>query len=585
MQPVKINITTTLTSAEMFFLQKSIELLNKESIDTYRLRINNPKTLLREISEVVKLIQDGSIKENYGHALFKEALTLLKQEQELVYNSISKTYLQAALGKNELENVYYAANVLLKDNSGYAQKLYETISAEVTCLNGIPFNYQEFDRLNRIVGDFFIELRALGYSKEYLHNFIRSIFSPKKALPAFADAYTIIGSLINRPLEQFTVYIAIKIPGATDPKLLSTADFSHIFYTDLHKKAAVTSKALVLFADKNADWTFFTLEVECQDYLSAGLITRNRLQKKFDLFFMGFSSDEIMLNNNFFVVGANNPGRGKPQYFDYRLDGKFNSNIDTYNNFIANITGVNAKPLERVSMAKLQAGLRYLRLGSNAEELESKLLNYWIAIEYLFSSHDSSVNKTTRLQQYFNKIHSLSYATRIFQYLQKSVVRLSLDGKLSKYDAADLTYLTDAQTLSDAAALVIEHPLFLYRLSTVNNRFKDFQSITYELKRHQANIEHNLLRTYRIRNEIVHSAAKDKNIADITAHVKYYLIFIINGFIDFVLNHPVDVDMDGQISIDDYFIISKIKLESLMNDNSITLEKLLKFPNPIEYLG
>jgi hypothetical protein len=322
-----------------------------------------------------------------------------------------------------------------------------------------------------------------------------------------------------------------------------------------------------------------------QDFLAAGTNVRNQLQKKFDLFFMGFGDGEIVLNNDFFVVGSKRSDMAKPQYFDYQLDGNFNSDPNIYLEFTNKIDAATAKPLDKISLAKLQAGLRYLRVGSGAGELESKLLNYWIAIEYLFSSHDASVDKTSRLQEYFNKIHSLSYATRLFQNLNHDVKNLAQESVFSLYDQINCQYLANTITEIEAMTIIDDHPLLAYRISILKERFKDADAIKKELKRHQSNLQRNLLRIYRVRNEIVHSAAKDRNIADITAHLKYYLIFVINGFIDFVINHPTDADNDGNISIDDYFVIAKITMESLMFSKNLNLNELLVFTNPIEYLN
>ncbi|SKC10611.1 hypothetical protein SAMN05660841_04266 [Sphingobacterium nematocida] len=587
MQQVRINITDPLTAPQMFFLQKSLELLHRDTIDTYRLRINNPRTLLRELSQVLVLIKQGSIKELYAAELINEALVLFKEEEELNFISISKKYLLSLIGSNkwDKDKLYYVANVLVNENTGYADELFQNISREIARVEALPnFVYQEYDKLNRLIGYFYIELKSMGYSKEYLHRFLRSIFSPRVAHQNFGQPFDIVRTLIAREKEEFSVYAALKLPMSLAPEDISSEDFEFISYTDIDAIADATNRQFKTFVRQNSEYSFFKITIQCTDYLSAGYVARGILQTKLDLLFMGLSSDEITVNKKCFVVGTTFPQRGNNQYFNYQLDGRFISNITTYNAFLEKLNDMNSRPVDNVSLSKLQAGLRYLRLGSYSDELEGKLLNYWIAIEYLFSANTGG-DKVARLVEYYTKIHSLSYAVKIFQYIHKSVQSLELDTVLTHYNQNDLDYLINPLSIIELSSEVVRFPLFVYRLQTLNARFQDHNRIKSELERHGNNLRRNLLRIYRVRNEIVHNAAKDTNIIEITSHIRYYLTFIINGFLDFIINHPLDADQDGKLSIDDYFMISGIRLDSLINSNSATISDLLDFQNPLEYLS
>jgi hypothetical protein len=76
---------TTLTICQKFFIEKSIELLYYGSIDSYRVRLNNPKTVLEELRYCLKEYEIGRIKhfhtikskEKDKKALINETLKLL----------------------------------------------------------------------------------------------------------------------------------------------------------------------------------------------------------------------------------------------------------------------------------------------------------------------------------------------------------------------------------------------------------------------------------------------------------------------------------------------------------------------------
>jgi len=92
--------------------------------------------------------------------------------------------------------------------------------------------------------------------------------------------------------------------------------------------------------------------------------------------------------------------------------------------------------------------------------------------------------------------------------------------------------------------------------------------------KHRKNLDWHLTRIYRIRNEIVHDAAIHLNIESITGNLKYYLTYILNGLIDYLDNAPLDINSDGFITIEDYFLLQEIRYNSL-NTSGFNLEVLM----------
>lgn len=588
MQPVKINIVTPLSPAEMFFVEKSAELLHKDTIDTYRLRLNNPKTILQELIQTIPLIDSNTLKDEYGKILAEEALEMIKDESELKFDSITKEYFLKALGDRNLKIIFYASNIILKENSDYAEIVFLKIKTEIIRINALPiFAPSELDLLNKLIGYFYIELRAQGYSKAYLNNFVRTIFNlVTNPQQDFTSAIDIIGTLINRPKENFTIYLAFKVPSSAVNQLqIASNGFTRIGLEDLLIEAAAINSTFEKFVKKNNKLHYYKMKVKAADFHSAVSSVKREMQHGLDLIFMGHSSQMVTVFSSCFVVGTVNPTKGNRYNLEYQLDGYFASDQTLYMQFLQKMNDLESKNVEAVSKRKISAALRYLRLGTEAEELENKLLNYWIAIEYLFSSIEGTESKVDRLRTFYNKIHCVSYASKLFNYLHKGIQNLNLAAGLTLYSTVDLSYLIQPQTLAELNNTAQSHPLIAYRAATLTDRFKDVNTIKSEFSRHQNNIERNIMRIYRTRNEIVHTASYEKNILDITSHLRYYLTFIINGFVEFVIDNPMDIDKDGTLSLDDYFTVMKVQLESLLANKSLDVPKLLKFQNPIEYLS
>ncbi|TMI65943.1 MAG: hypothetical protein E6H07_08565 [Bacteroidetes bacterium] len=587
MQPVKINIVQPLTTAELFFVQKSAELLHKETIDTYRLRLNNPRTVLQELIQVTSLIESKSLREEYGKVLADEALEIVRKEEILNFSTITKNHILKILAEKNSKDIFYAANILVFENRDYAEKLFAKIGDEISRINGLgAFSPAEFDLLNKLIGYFYIELKAKGYSKAYLNNFVRTIFTlSKNPLPDFSSALAAIKTLINRQKEKFTVYLAFKVPiQAANQLQIASTGFLRIPYADLQQEAAQINNTFKNFVTKNNKYHYYKMEVDALDFHSAAYLVKRKMQTGLDLIFMGHSSQMIKVFTSCFIVGSVNPKKGNRYNLEYQLDGYFASDQTLYLQFLDKVKDLENKQVDEISKRKINAALRYLRLGTESEELENKLLNYWIAIEYLFSAVEADQDKVKRLREYYKKIHSVSYASKLFKYTHEAINSLGLIGNLTLYNATDYSYIIQPQTLAELNGTANTNPLIAYRVYTLSQRFADINSIKSEFSRHQNNVERNIVRIYRTRNEIVHTASYENNILDITAHVRYYLTFIINGFIDFVMSNPIDVNKDGKISIDDYFSVLAVQLDSLLLDDVLDINKLLKFKNPVEYL-
>ena len=121
----------------------------------------------------------------------------------------------------------------------------------------------------------------------------------------------------------------------------------------------------------------------------------------------------------------------------------------------------------------------------------------------------------------------------------------------------------------------------VFRAEFYKKFVEDPSNIQRTLDRHLENLKWNLFRLYRIRNEIVHNAAVKNSIYANVSHIKYYLTFILNSILDFMSNIPADVNNDGVLTIEDYFIAQDIMLGSLKDK---TLKDYLTVHNPLEIL-
>ena len=89
MKKVEINFQTTIS--ERFYIERSIELLFGETIDSYRLRLHNPYTIVYEMAEILDKYRKNQLKnDQYVIALADEMKSCLTDDVTLVWNTFSK---------------------------------------------------------------------------------------------------------------------------------------------------------------------------------------------------------------------------------------------------------------------------------------------------------------------------------------------------------------------------------------------------------------------------------------------------------------------------------------------------------------
>lgn len=581
----KIAPTLNPTIAELFFIERSQELLSSETIESYRLPLHNPKTLLRELNSVIKGYNSSEIqREEYAILLADEASVLFKTETYLKFNLILLKSLQIAFTKHSLQDIYYSSSMVLAENENYVTALFTKLRSIITSINGqTTFNPANLKELNEVIKYLFVELHQLGYSKAYLYRFTTAIFK-SPAAGSFRDRLTIIESLIIRPPEDYQVIVGFVIKPTIAAQLeILDPELTKVDASEISGIIRATNPKVREFFSQLPDNTFYKVDLQSRDYYAASNQVRKNLQLTLDVLYMGYSGEEFALTSRCIVIGSVNPRMAGIHNLNYQLEGYFKNDQQLYRLFSERIQAIKARNLTPETLVRIESALRYLRLGSSAKELENKLLNYWIGMEYFFASNDSKNSKTSRMREFFKRMHGKIYFKRLFLDFHQSVKAFSLQATINNFNE-DLSYLKEVANFRAIEANTTS-PVLAFRAYMLREKIFDRKKLVMDLQRHTLKLEWNLMRIYRIRNAIVHSAVGDTSILDITSHLRYYLIFAINSAVDHFNNEPMDINNDGKFNLDDYFLINKVEYDNIIIDDSLNVERLLQVRNPIEFLS
>lgn len=591
MQNIKVNYSVN--DFERLFIDKSIESLYKNTIDSYRLKLHNPKTLVEELITVTQSSINGILTNNdYVNYTSKELKKLLDENNdELRFTSINKQHYSKILSKAERNNyrlIIQSSKLILKDNQNYLinifTKLTEIIKSYADYLDdnrNIDVDKKNcFDNCKKtivVLVDFlYIELINKGFTKQYLYRIIQSIFIHNPQYNTFEENFDLYKNIIEKQDETYTVIFSISDTS------FSFKEFSKIdeSYTLLSKKDKSILKRTIPeesydFIERNNKKILLSIRLNTKDYFKAVQHAVNRLSKDLDIFHLGYSNKHYTVDSHCLVVGEKERSKASLIPTNFQIDGYFKSNSLVFNSLLSKIQKLKEKNIDEESFDKILSAIRYYRTGSESLELETKFLNYWIGLEFIFTSFLTEEKTIDRIRHYFPQCHSLIYVKRNLYDYHKTLERLNISRHIPDYDDT-FKYLLNHENYQ----LIIDttdNQLLKFRTQYYKKWFEEPNKITDVLKKHQDNLIWNITRLYRIRNEIVHNAAIKNGIYTHVSHLKYYLSFMLNSILNFMAESSVDVDNDGKVTIDDYFISQEIIFGALKGRK---LKEFLEVDNP-----
>lgn len=320
----------------------------------------------------------------------------------------------------------------------------------------------------------------------------------------------------------------------------------------------------------NSDVKYIAYVEEALDYLSVISIAKRKLFESIDLLHVGFPGEFFSFKHTCLAVGSQKPHFSRPQQAYYSTDGSYKSSHRNYLSIQRKLSSLLAKAyIANETKQKITSALRHLRLGREAEELEQKFIHYWIGLEYIFSDYDVAESSIKRLKTHFVNAHALAYIKRNYLDFHADLSRC-VDPKTGQKVSESIAdyiaqkYLTQAVTYDALMASQLQdHPLLAFRAYKLKQLLGSHEKVEEHMKNHRNNLTWHLTRCYRIRNEIVHDAAIHLNIELITGNLMYYLTFTVNALIEFLTDAPQDINMDGAITINDFFIQNEIQFENI----------------------
>ena len=573
-----------------YFKQRMVELFDRNTLDTYAVRTCNTMSMLFEAKEILNGWLVGNVKRGETVGLcIDELIKLISYDKWINYSVYEKdklkTHLEAYVkcvkqiketkdkkekDYNDARHTLFLVNQFIDQNDkNYLTSLLNAIGVELLTIK--TYNDNDYskviDNLDTMLSLMATELLRRGYSKIFLYKFFTSIKHGNATDPPFEEIYSKLKSRLgNVNFFSDVVIIRLHFKSKKIPQMANMVEE----IPDEYK--SVMNDAMKGFTKKESRNRFYIVTMQAPDTNAALQKARLQLSQALDRNDMG-----LLEISNQGLVGYkdnnNNWTFHHQQYYDLNKKLPQGDNNNSLSDIIQQIDS--SEHISNEVKERLNTALRHLRVGDDQVEIEQRFLNYWIGLEFLFSTPRSGDSTFSRLKEKLPKLMTLYYLKRNVSSLDKWLI-----GKGLIETNVSIGTINESQI--DAAFEASTDELLKFRIKSMKSHLLNRDKIKKYLNNHIQNLEWHLSRIYHLRNELVHEAAIKQSIVGVTSNLRYYLVFMLNLLLDFCDSQKTN-SLTDDITMDEFFWKNELLWNRLIPEYE--KEKFLNIQLPTEYVS
>lgn len=555
-----------------FFFERGKEMLNRKALDSYRVRAMNPKELLVELLAVIADFEtkrsirfDPTVKD-----VAKELEIVLESaDSGLQFPRFEKNLLRTilkTLKEQEYKKGALLVRFLLNDNQGYHVHLLAELK-QLLLRPELDKYEEDLSRIDHLLGFLMTDRVRNGFSRTYLKDRFYKHFKKKSGnQERHFDAFS---TDILRSREMYSVFFKAWIK---NPEELPASEIGLEIEDHIPPEEVQLNREHHFFLERDKNLKFIPIAVQAHDFTAALYQATSKFSGYQDLVNLGLIDNHMTRTPKACIVHSDS---GKYRIFEAtsELDGNYWFDDVIFKDFVQSLHRVIGRSIEIKD--RLGSALRYLRMGNESPNIEYGFLNYWIGLEYLYSSPLAEGSTISRIKYFFPKLHIVHYYQRKILYLLGMMERKGIT------EIEGMTLDRDVLTNPDSCEKIIALYRFkepaIYLRTLQLNRLLQKSERKKDMDRHLSNLEYHLTRIYRIRNQIVHEASVDMSIEMIAANLKYYLIFSLERIV-WTMEAYQDVE-----AIEDVFVFYEANAEKMKSlENLSKVCNLMPFKTMVE---
>src|ERR1043165_7048582 len=537
----------SLQPGEKSFLESWFNLTHPQSLDSYRLRCHNGRTILEELKREMGLPFANT-----------EDIVLIAAEATAI--ACQDTIPQSLFGaswdflRSALDQLTSKTN---KDESKKERAQIETILLDT--LSALPSSYlaktflvlkqsiidSKTAEIVRLANCLATDLAARGWSVASLHQWVESSFLRDESTTiTFAERFELFEERLKRPPERYEVFLSL----SGSRQILCLGKFGDFqFYSEpptINVPQDDNAASITKFLTRNKQRIFAGTVVEAVDSNSAVHEAQEKFAKCQDRLRFNFCT-EPMASWRAVLVSRESDKKHRIVNAMWRIPNPEHrlslrqfliTNEKTDKLFMS-------KQISDESQRRIESAVRHYRLGLDANAYRDMLLNWWMGVETLSNSGDGKgigskvVNNVVPLlaHRYFTtQLRFLAgVVSKACQQWPIEAATLLKDHPKGRTSWHRILLLLQDQNASGAiTAALTAHPW----LQSVWERFliltNNAGKLANYLKEHEERVRWHFFRIYRIRCFLVHGTPVQTPLQLPTANIEYYLreaIYLVLG--------------------------------------------------------
>lgn len=414
------------------------------------------------------------------------------------------------------------------------------------------------------------ELHIRGFSREYLLT-----FAERLALGNFGDTLGELIGLLDRPVRTYRCTLPVSWPA-------SFADI-HVEGATIHAALPDVGTSMAAQAFRSMarpELLYFVVEVAARDEIAAAQLASLAAARIRALASFYAPNKDFEIERRKMLVQTDTEAHLT------ELDLAHEQYIRDSSRPADKLKGTSPRVTEL-----LAAALQYHALGVQADAPESRLTNFWVALESLLVDHSGSI-----IQKVTNLIPpsiALSRSSRILVALGVEIARFgrqmdrndsgaaavlrtylgaAASGRIRVEPSVLVTMLMDDAKASQLFALVARNPLLVYRLNQTRDQLRSPSDMRSSLEKHRQGVSWQISRIYRARNSLVHRGKLPRGAEHLIQHLHTYLSMTLHYLVREIGDSPfltVDAAFARRRALYDVYL-------SKFEDRTMTIANLLE---------
>jgi Apea-like HEPN len=530
-----------------FFALHWTELFDTDTSESWQVRTCNIRTILVEIIETAISIPKRETNRHVVRALFDEGFSLLKRDSAVKrLFPFVLTYLEPwrkkEITEKDAPEVERVATIVLGNLEDYWSGIKSIVLGMLDAADGNK-KYELYDATMTLA----LEAVARGHSPSYIRKLFLDMALVASQRP-FRDRVSDVLDLLSIEKNAYTcVFLVRGMRQATHKRILP----QDVILTVGPPRAVTPGDEQEFYSSGNNSTVYLSVTVESVDPEAARHAAEQRLTQVFATLNLYGVEDKFLIDPpTALVIKPNN---------EKQRVGPADSGVSYLNNAWSRITKSEAlfRVYNRLSVedqAQLMAALQYHRLALTSTSDEARFVNLWIGLESM--CQEGSESLIERVTSRISPCVSLGKIRKTLISLSKYVRHLwtaadharflalfpnSRPEQLRAEDLLSVLLLEDnTPALTEFTNLILHHPLICNRLTKAHTKLLDSpNSIVHSLRNSKQNVEWQIKRIYRIRNEIVHKGRiTPPIIRQLTQHLHTYFIRTVQAVVYELDRHP-----------------------------------------------